>query len=112
MCLFLSIFCCFIFRIFHFSFLFFIAGFGPADIGYVVRSNMMSEVVSVIKSASNQSTSDKLQKVRDARYLYTYTGLLGEIEKWFIDPFGPYGGYLRCKNDDKKAKMYTGISTL
>lgn len=91
---------------------FFFEGFGPADIGYVVRSNLMSEVVSVIKNSNNVSTSEKLQKIKSARYLYTYEGLLGEIEKWFIDPFGPLGGYLRCKNDDKKARMYTGISTL
>ena len=90
----------------------FFSGFGPADIGYVVRSNAMSEVVQVMKKATNTTTENKLKKVKEARHLYTYEGLLQQIEKWFFDPFGPKGGYLRCKKDDRKEKMYTGISSL
>ena len=70
----------------------------------------MKEVIKVIKSSTNESTTYKLNKVREARYLYTYEGILGEIEKWFSDPFGPNGGFLRCKNDDKKTKMAQGMS--
>ena len=66
----------------------------------------------VMNKATNTTTENKLQKVRDARYLYTYEGLLQQIEKWFLDPFGSKGGYLRCKKDDREEKMYTGISSL
>ena len=77
-----------------------------------MRSNNMGEVVEVVKQSTNESTIDKLEKVRQARHLYTYSGLLGQIEKWFIDPFGENGGYLRCKNDGKKLTMASGMSSL
>ena len=92
--------------------LFFQSGYGPADIGYVVRSNSMREVVEVVRKSTNESTVKKLEKVRQARHLYTYSGLLDQIEKWFTDPFGDNGGYLRCKNDGKKLTMASGLSSL
>ena len=72
----------------------------------------MNEVVRFMNKATNITTQNKLKKVREARHLYTYAGLLEQIDKWFFDPFGPEGGYLRCKKDDRKQKMYTGISSL
>ena len=86
------------------------SGHGPADIGYVIRGNNMKEVVNIIKYSTNESTSLKLEKVKAARRFYTYEGILEQIEKWFHDPFGPNGGYLRCKDDDKIRKMYYGMS--
>ena len=70
----------------------------------------MREVMNVIKSSTNESTYAKLQKVKQARKLYTYEGIIEQLEKWFFDPFGENGGYLKCKNDDKLRKMYFGIS--
>lgn len=106
-----SLFTCIVYfcPIYYFIFL---TGFGPADIGYVVRSNEMKEVLNFMNKATNTTTENKLKKVRDARYLYTYKGLLEQIEKWFFDPFGVQGGYLRCKKDDRKQKMYASISSL
>ena len=72
----------------------------------------MNEVLNFMNKATNITTENKLKKVREARHLYTYKGLLEQIEKWFFDPFGAQGGYLRCKKDDRKQKMYTGISSL
>jgi hypothetical protein len=62
-----------------------------------------------MKKSNNESSTLKIEKVKNARHLYTYEGLLSQIEKWFFDPFGPEGGYLKCKNDYKKEKMYMGM---
>jgi hypothetical protein len=59
-----------------------------------------------MKNTKNETLYKKMATISKSRYLYTYKGLLNEIEKWIIDPFGPKGGYLRCKTvDDKKLKM-------
>lgn len=72
----------------------------------------MEGVVAVARSASNSSIEQKMQRVKEARALYTYAGLLDQIEKWFRDPFGPMGGKLRCRgsqtnmiNRDRKSEV-------
>ena len=86
------------------------SGYGPADIGYVIRSNNMQEVINVMQQSTNATLELKLNKIKDARILYTYEGILDQIERFFFDPFGNHGGYLRCKNDDRKNIMAAGVS--
>ena len=59
----------------------------------------MPSLMAVVRSATNSSVAAKMKRVKEARELYTYPGLLNQIEKWFRDPFGPRGGLLRCKRD-------------
>ena len=93
------------------SFVLLISGYGPADLGYLIKSNQMGRVLSVVGAATNQTLDLKMQKVKAARHLYTYAGLLDQIEKWFRDPFGPRGGYLRCKTVDRKLVLEAALST-
>ena len=88
------------------------SGFGPGEIGYLIQADKATDVMAVIKSATNQSTDLMMKKVRAARELYTYAGLLDQLEKWFRDPFGPRGGYLRCHIKDRKSGAVEVISPL
>ena len=38
----------------------------------------------------------KLAHLHDVRYHYTYDGVMMQIERFLLDPFGPNGGQLRC----------------
>jgi hypothetical protein len=60
----------------------------------------MESVVRVVRTASNSTIEEKMLRVKESRALYTYAGLLDQIEKWFRDPFGPKGGKLRCKGSE------------
>ena len=66
--------------------------------------------MAVVTSATNQSIELMMRRVRTARELYTYAGLLNQIEKWFRDPFGPRGGYLRCHIRDRQSVLVDAIS--
>ena len=61
------------------------------------RGNNFADLVNTLQRATNATLAARLRKIKDGRALYTYPGLLNQIEKWFRDPFGPEGGYLRCK---------------
>ena len=65
-----------------------------------------------MKKVTNQTLNEKLKRIKEGRTLYTYDGLLNQIEKWFRDPFGPDGGYLRCKRDDRQAKIQAAVGNL
>ena len=39
-------------------------GFGPGDIGYLVRSDEVKAVLSVVRSATNETLDLKMKKVR------------------------------------------------
>jgi hypothetical protein len=64
----------------------------------------MEGVVAVARTATNATINEKMLRVKEARALYTYAGLLDQIEKWFRDPFGPKGGKLRCKGSESDKK--------
>lgn len=38
----------------------------------------------------------KLEALKQVRHLYTYEGVLDQMEQFFRDPLGPQGGHLRC----------------
>ena len=68
----------------------------------------MESVLSLVTAATNASIEAKMTRVREARSMYTYAGVLSQIDKWFRDPFGPDGGMLRCmvnKNGKHKNTM-------
>ena len=65
-----------------------------------------------MKKMTNQTLTEKLKRIKEGRILYTYDGLLNQMEKWFRDPFGPDGGYLRCKRDDRQAKIQAALGNL
>ena len=47
----------------------------------------------------NNNVSDldrRMLKVKEVRPLYTYAGLLKQLEQFFQDPLGAAGGFLRC----------------
>ena len=78
----------------------------------MVQADKAVDVMAVVTSATNQSTDSMMKRVRAARELYTYAGLLEQIEKWFRDPFGPRGGLLRCQIRDRKSAFVEAISPL
>jgi hypothetical protein len=68
----------------------------------------MESVLSIVTSATNATIEAKMASVKKARSMYTYAGLLNQIDKWFRDPFGPKGGMLRCmvnKNGKHKSTL-------
>ena len=71
----------------------------------------MEKVLAVMVAATNQTLDLKMRKVKESREFYTYAGVLNQIEKWFRDPFGPKGGYLRCKREDRSPVLEAALST-
>ena len=88
------------------------SGYSPADLGYVMKTDSLNNMVYIMRTVTNNTLLDKLRRIKEGRYLYTYEGVLEQIDKWFFDPFGPKGGFLRCKREYKKETMISGISGL
>jgi hypothetical protein len=66
------------------------------SIGYIGKLGHLHHLVARLVNASVSEIMNKLRFVREARYAYTYEGILEQIALFFADPFGPKGGALRC----------------
>lgn len=69
----------------------------PASVVSIGYSASAQEICSLLKDIKSDQIKDKLVKVHKYRSLYSYEGLLEQIELFLSDPFGPTGGLLRCK---------------
>mmetsp|Transcript_2359 Transcript_2359/g.3629 ORF Transcript_2359/g.3629 Transcript_2359/m.3629 type:complete len:388 (-) Transcript_2359:16-1179(-) len=63
-----------------------------SQLGDAVR--LVEGIQAVVKN--DTELNRRFQKVKEVRQLYTYGGLIQQIELFFADPLGPSGGYLRC----------------
>lgn len=69
--------------------------------GFIARVNgtnvnTVPDMIQKIKNLSDADYQRKLQHLHQVRKLFTYEGILEQIELFFKDPFGPTGGYLTC----------------
>ena len=58
--------------------------------------NTIPDVVAAMKALTPQAYQEKLRKLEEIRRLFTYEGVMQEIELFLRDPFGPNGGHLTC----------------
>lgn len=66
------------------------------NFGYMGRLNFLFRVMREIASTNEAQLMARLEKILLVRRLYTYEGVLEQIELFLQDPLGPLGGYLRC----------------
>jgi hypothetical protein len=68
-------------------------------VGYVGSVSTMSTLVHVLRSATEADIETKLHRVHAMRDLYTYKGVLQQIDLFFQDPLNiaGKGGFLRCE---------------
>lgn len=64
--------------------------------GLTASENTLPDLVHKFKNLTSDEYHEKLNKLREVRYHYTYPGVVHEIEQLIHDPFGPDGGHLRC----------------
>jgi hypothetical protein len=69
----------------------------PAAFSIVLRVDETKKLVDIVKRANYASIMKRIDAVRAVRSYYTFRGVIDEIEKFFQDPFGPNGGFLRCR---------------
>lgn len=71
-----------------------------------VRS--LPNLVQQIKNLTDDQYSKKLALLQEARWHYTYPGIVNQIEKFIADPFGDKGGKLRCTHLYPKTERCCG----
>ncbi len=59
-------------------------------------ANNLTELVHTLKNLTVFEYEKKIKHLKVVRQYYTMDGYFGEVGKFFRDPFGPQGGYLRC----------------
>ncbi len=64
--------------------------------GLTATENTLSDLVHKFKNMTVNEYHEKLSKLREVRFHFTYPGVVHEIEQLIHDPFGPNGGNLRC----------------
>lgn len=64
--------------------------------GFVANADQIPAVIETIKKMSAEEYSQKMKKLKLVRRYFTYQGVMEQIERFLHDPFGPYGGDLRC----------------
>jgi hypothetical protein len=64
--------------------------------GLTHHSNELPALIHTLHNMTRQSYQEKLNGVLDARYHFTYHGVMHQIEMFLKDPFGSRGGNLRC----------------
>eukprot|EP01041_Mallomonas_annulata_P001111 gene1111-2158_t len=67
-------------------------------LGLVVNKGNITTMVKTVKAMAADPVRMEtwLSAVSKARHMYTYDGVMKQIEMFFRDPLGPTGGYLRC----------------
>jgi len=68
----------------------------PTYLGLVAQSGHFNKLLKTIASFGNDTVTERLQRVKDARFYYTYEGVIEQIHLFIRDPHGPNGGFLRC----------------
>lgn len=68
--------------------------------GYVARKSATVDTIPALLQQLAAATDEEIQQKQSAlhkvRWYFTYPGIIYEIELFLLDPFGPYGGHLRC----------------
>lgn len=57
---------------------------------------LLKEVVHQMNNITSSEYQQKMRLLLDARWHFTYPGVLNQIEMLINDPFGPKGGNLVC----------------
>lgn len=66
------------------------------EFGFVGKFRRLQELLVHLSNVTDEDLERRLKKVQMVRYYYTNEGLMAELEQFFVDPFGPRGGHLRC----------------
>lgn len=72
--------------------------------GLRVPGHPLREMVERIHNMTAAEEAAKLALVREARWHFTYPGLMHQFESFMLDPFGPRGGNLRCSEHPRTEK--------
>ena len=72
--------------------------------GLRATGNSMREMVESVANMTAKQESEKYDRVKDARYHFTYAGLEQQITMFISDPFGINGGNLRCTKHPRSEK--------
>jgi hypothetical protein len=67
------------------------------------EANFISLMTKIVQE-SKKAYHSKLVHLEDARYHYTYEGLVNQIERFLLDPFGDFGGQLRCTRHPREER--------
>lgn len=65
-------------------------------IAFSGQQNHVCKLMKTLAEMTEKEYEEKLTLIKDARRLYTYQGVLEQLELFFRDPFGEEGGELRC----------------
>ena len=66
-------------------------------LGFLVTfGESMSTTIQTMKTHNDSNVISRLEKIKKARYYYTYPGVIEQIDKFIQDPSGNNGGYLKC----------------
>jgi len=66
--------------------------------------NTLVEMVQQLKKLSDAEFLRKMSMLKEVRYYFTYAGVVNQIEKFFEDPFGSDGGFLRCTKHPREER--------
>lgn len=69
--------------------------------GMTMTNNTIPAAITRACTLSESEYGRKIELLADARYHYTYQGLINQINMFLRDPFGPRGGNLRCIDHPK-----------
>eukprot|EP01036_Dinobryon_divergens_P022690 gene22690-30972_t len=72
--------------------------------GLTSSENTLVSMVQQLRKVTDKELMHKLQILKEVRFYFTYAGVVQQIEKFFEDPFGPGGGYLRCTKHPREER--------
>jgi len=72
--------------------------------GLRVEGHPLGDMVDAVANMTVHDEQEKLERVKDARFHFTYAGLEQQISQFISDPFGPRGGNLRCTQHPRTEK--------
>ncbi len=79
-----------------------------ASFGFIARTKDMLELCSNIKKLTDAEYNNRMLQVQQARFYYTYPGVIKQLEMFFSDPLGAKGGNLVCSrvpNTEKRLRI-------
>ncbi len=68
----------------------------PEKLGYVLKQHEICSGLESLKQVKRKEIDTKLQLLKKYRSLYTYDGILQQIQLFFESPFNNKTGLLRC----------------
>ena len=71
---------------------------------YTSTGTTIPKIITAAMNLTDEQYQEKLNALQDARFHYTFPGILNQFEHFLRDPFGPEGGQYRCIEHPKTAK--------